>query len=238
MRSHHRSHSRSTTKIELYFRTSAIRVDIGPDTGHAQWFQCSHRRAPVGVQPCPVCTQLGWHSHALSLCTCRATAPSEAGEPWRSVTPAGDTGTTLARSTTRVRCAPSRRGTRRACTCPMCAPGLLHPAELSSDAHTRAHTHTHTSAVHRDVPAHGGCAHTCTHSLRTLHTHAHSCIRLCTCTCAPHTCTHQHTRAPCTELCRESHSHVQSLCTPAHTCTPAQNALHTHTHCAQGTCAH
>lgn len=87
--------------------------------------------------------------------------------------PAGDTGTTLARSTTRVRCAPSRRGTRRACAC-------VHRAYSTQQSsvvmHTHVHTHTRTHLL---------CTEMCLHT-EAVHTLAHT-------ACAP--CTHMHTHA-------------------------------------------
>lgn len=85
--------------------------------------------------------------------------------------------------------------------CVNAAPGLLQPAELSSDAHTRAHTHT---------SAH---THTCTHA----HTHPPTHAELRT-----HGGMFAHIRS--VPLC------TQRPRTPTRPCTPARKALHTLVH--------
>lgn len=115
------------------------------------------------------------------LCTCSATAPSEVGEPWRSVTPAGDTGTAPPRSTTRVRRAPSlvqgARGVRAR------APSVhrAYSTQQSSVVmHTHVHTHTHICCARRGA---------CTRRLCT-HTHAQGSARALVPPVAVHTDTH------------------------------------------------
>lgn len=181
------------------------------------------------------------------LCTCSATAPSEVGEPWRSVTPAGDTGTAPPRSTTRVRRAPSlvqgARGVRAR------APSVhrAYSTQQSSVVmHTHVHTHTHICCARRGACTRRLCTHTHAQgSARALvppvavHTdthvpHAQSRAERATHTCRA--CAHQHTHAYMCETCLHTQSlysryqHSRAPCTHARDPLTLAEPLHTCTH--------
>lgn len=171
------------------------------------------------------------------LCTCCATAPSEAGEPRRSVTPAGDTGTAPPRSTTRVRRAPSLvQGARGVHARAPRVHRAYSTQQSSVVMHTHVHTHTHICCAQRGACTWRLCTHAhaqgSAHALVPpvpVHTdthvpHAQSRAERATHTCRA--CAHQHTHTYTCETCL----HTQSLCTPTLTCS-----LHT---CHRSTCTY